>query len=115
MKGSRSKAEKFLEESLSKNFPHWKIKFNDRDILNGLELDVYIPHLSLAIEWNGIFHFEQIHKKDCLSKVQQKDAFKKDKCKELGISLIVICDRTSHMSFIKETTNNLIDMLKKLE
>ena len=114
MKGSRSKAEKMLEESLKIAFPHWEILFNDRKVLNGLELDVYIPHLKFAIEWNGIFHFEDIHNNGKLDKIFNRDLLKIDLCKTLGISLLSICDRTSHTKFIKETISELIEKLKNI-
>jgi len=113
IKGSRSKAEKMLEEALTNNFPEWEILFNDRKTLNGLELDVYIPHLKFAIEWNGVFHFNDIHNNGNLSKVFAKDQKKVNMCSQLGISLLTISDRTSHTKFIKETVNSLIDKLKE--
>jgi hypothetical protein len=114
IKGSRSKAEQQLEEQLKLNFPTWDIIFNDRAILNGLELDVYIPHLKLAIEWNGVFHFKNIHGDDALNRTFIKDQQKQDECKRLGISLLVICDRTSHKRFIKETITSLVEKLKQI-
>lgn len=114
IKGSKSKAEKILIEQLKFNFPQFSIIENDRKILNGLELDVYIPELKLAIEWNGIFHYEPIHGLNQLEKIQHKDGKKIELCKSLGIELIIICDRTSHLRFIKETVNKLIENLKIL-
>jgi very-short-patch-repair endonuclease len=54
--GSRSKAEQLLENSLKNEFPKLQISTNDRHVLEGKELDFYIPELKTAIEWNGIFH-----------------------------------------------------------
>lgn len=112
LKGSKSKAERLLVEQLKLNFPQWTILENNRKILNGLELDVFIPEIRLAIEWNGIFHYEPIHGNHCLERVIKKDTFKIELCKSLGIELIVICDRTSHVKFIRETINTLINNLK---
>lgn len=113
--GSKSKAEKVLCEKIKLNFPQWNILENNRTILDGLELDIYIPHLKLAIEWNGIFHLEPIRGQEVLQKIINKDNRKQELCKEKGISLLVISDRTSHKKFIEETTNKLIEKLKLIE
>jgi len=113
--GQRSKAEKYLEEQLKIKFPTWEILFNDRKILNGLELDVYIPHLKLAIEWNGIYHLKKIHNDQKFLRVQEKDAEKHLSCQEKNINLIVVADLTSHSRFIKEKTMELIDIIDKID
>lgn len=71
-----------LKIMLPKNI---KILRNDRTILDGKELDVYIPELKLAFEFNGTyFHSDAIqfdpnyHKK------------KSEKCESQGIKLIQI-------------------------
>lgn len=114
VKGSKSKAEILLCNSLRENFPKWTVIENDRKILNGLELDVFIPEINLAIEWNGIFHYEPIRGKNCLEKITSKDNRKIELCKQLDIELIVICDRTSHLRFIMETINQLILNLRNI-
>jgi hypothetical protein len=65
-------------------------------------LDIYIPEINFAIEWNGIYHLEPIKGDDMFQKILQKDNKKIELCKELGISLLVISDRTSHKKFIEE-------------
>lgn len=115
IKGKRSKAEKHLEEQLKIAFPTWEIEFNNRKILNGLELDVYIPHLKLAIEWNGIFHLQPVRNDaGFFEKMQLRDQKKANTCKELGINLLTICDRTSSTRFIRETVAELVKKLKQL-
>jgi hypothetical protein len=83
--------------------------------LGGLELDIYIPHLKLGIEWNGIYHIEPIKGNDALQKIIGKDNKKQELCKKLGITLLVISDRTSHKKFIENTTDDLINKLKLLK
>ena len=57
---------------------------NDRTQIAPLELDIYIPELSLAIEYNGIFWHSEAHKE---KKYHQKKYLK---CKDQGISLFQI-------------------------
>ena len=113
--GSRSYAEKVLATKLKSNFHKWTILENDRKILDGLELDIYIPEIKLAIEWNGIYHLLPIKGNDALQKILHKDNKKQEICKTLGINLIIISDRTSHKKFIEETTDDIVDKLKQLE
>lgn len=86
---SRSQIELFVEEKLVKDFPNIKFIFNDKETI-GSELDVYIPELKMAIEINGIVHYEPIYGQEKLTKVQNKDKQKMINCYNLGIELIVI-------------------------
>jgi endogenous inhibitor of DNA gyrase (YacG/DUF329 family) len=74
---------KFLQDTLSKETI---IKRNDRTILNGKELDFYIPDLKIAFEINGLYwHSENgggINKNYHLNKTKS--------CSFYGISLIHI-------------------------
>lgn len=67
---------------------------NTRGILDGLELDCYIPDSRIAFEYDGKQHFELIkhfHKEEQDFKDLQKRDKEKDRlCKELGIKLIRI-------------------------
>lgn len=53
-----------------------KVLHNDRKVLNGKELDIYLPDLNFAIEYDGKYWHNQ-----------QKDAIKDEMCKELNIKL----------------------------
>jgi hypothetical protein len=86
---SRSQIELFVEENLTKDFPHIKFVFNDKETI-GSELDVYIPELKMAIEINGIIHYEPIYGQEKLTKVQNRDKQKMINCYNSGIELIVI-------------------------
>lgn len=110
--GSRSIAEDILFKELTKQFPSLKIIKNDRSCLNGLELDIYIPYLKIAIEWNGIFHYKDVHKNGSLEKIQKKDILKEKMCKNMGIDLIIIKDLTSNRKFILNTVNKIITYIK---
>lgn len=45
-----------------KNIYSGKIIFNNRSILDGKELDIYIPDKKIAIEYNGIFWHSSVYK-----------------------------------------------------
>lgn len=112
--GSRSKAEIKLEQKLRECFPDLTIIPNDRKILDGLELDIYIPELNIAIEWNGIYHVLPIHGEKALKKYQERDKQKKILCEQKNINLIVVEDETSHNKFIDLRTNEIIEQLKSI-
>lgn len=111
--GTRSKAEIHLEIELKKEFPKTDILFNDRKKLNGKELDVYIPSINLAIEWNGIYHYKKIRDDETLKKTIDKDNQKVLECKKLGIELYVVKDLTSSKKFINEETKKIIKFVKQ--
>lgn len=115
IRGVRSKAEKLLEVELNRHFSDKVILFNDRKTLEGLELDVYIPEIKTAIEWNGIFHLRPIHKDIILfEKIQKRDQLKANICKQKGINLIVINDEASSNKFIAYKIVEIISILKDL-
>jgi hypothetical protein len=65
-----------------------------------LELDVYNAELMIALEYDGVHHrkfTEFFHKseQDFIDQ-QDRDKFKEDKCKELGITLIRVPDTVKY-------------------
>jgi hypothetical protein len=61
--------------------------FNNRQILNGNEIDIYIPEFKLAIECNGTYwHSESNGRKE------NYHITKLEKCNELGIDFLTIWD-----------------------
>ena len=60
---------------------------NNRTILNGKELDIYIPDKKLAIEFNGIYWHSETNGKD-----KNYHLDKTIRCEEQGIQLIHIFD-----------------------
>ncbi len=73
--------------------------FNDRRLLNGLELDIYIPSLKIAIEYQGNYWHG-------LEMVKERDDRKKQLCEEMGICLIEVWD--DDFKFDKDRTINRI-------
>lgn len=98
----RSKLEIYLEEQLTIFYPDLHIDYNKKEAINS-ELDIYIPSLKLAIELNGIFHYEPIYGDEKLSKIQNNDGRKFQACAEQYISLCII--DTSKQKYFKESTS----------
>lgn len=109
----RSKIETFLENKLRETFPDLEIVCNSKSEI-GSELDFYFPELKLAIEINGIFHYEPIFGPDKLIQIQNNDKAKLRACDEKGIDLIVIA--CTH-KYLKEKEKNdylsrIIDIIR---
>ena len=85
----RSKLEAYLEQQLRSEFPNLELICNGKDAI-GSELDFYFPQLRLAIELNGIFHYEPIYGTDKLERIQANDQQKFISCNAAGIELCVI-------------------------
>lgn len=78
-----SKGENQLQEYVKTHFPD--AQFNARGIIDPrLELDIYIPSLKLAIEYNGVYyHSEKFIVKDHHKRKLQK-------CLDAGVRLLVV-------------------------
>ena len=99
----RSKLEAYLEQQLRSEFPQLELTCNGKDAI-GSELDFYFPQLRLAIELNGIFHYEPIYGTDKLERIQANDQQKSIACNKAGIEFCTIDTSTvTHVtSTIKE-------------
>ena len=73
--------EKFLLEFIKENYDG-EILENSRNIIKPYELDIYLPDLNLAFEFNGLYWHNEINKKNDYHKI------KSDSCLEKGIQLI---------------------------
>lgn len=61
------------------------------DLEGGLELDVHLPDLELALEYQGQQHYHPIRAwggLPALRKTQERDARKADLCREQGVTLV---------------------------
>ena len=89
--GRRSKAETYLSELIRHDFPSLKIIQNDRALLpSGLEVDIIIPRLKLAIELNGPIHYFPLFGDEKLAKIRAADILKQVEIQTAGYSLLVI-------------------------
>lgn len=74
-----------------------------------LELDMYNPDLMLALEYDGVHHrkftefFHKTHQD--FDEQQERDKYKEERCRELGITLIRVPDTVKY--------NDLEDYIKK--
>ena len=113
-KSRRSKIEIKFYNLLVKEFPNLKILPNDKTMLDGLEADIAIPSLKLAIEWNGIVHFKPIYGQQKLDKVKNKDTEKLKIASNKNINLIVIPDLISNDKILNQAFNDVKEIIKKL-
>ena len=63
--------------------------FNNKEVI-GSELDFYFPTLKLAVELNGILHYEPIYGTDKLEHIQSNDSQKSITCYNFGIEFCLI-------------------------
>jgi len=79
-----------------------------------LELDIYLPNINLAFEYDGRQHYEYtewFHKNiETFQETQARDRFKDEKCKKMGVTLIRVLDKEDYVN-----TSMLIRKLKEYE
>lgn len=114
-KSRRSKIETKFYNLLVEEFPALDILSNDKTMLDGYEVDIAIPELQLAIEWNGIVHFKPIYGQTKLDKVQTRDAEKLKIASNKDINLIVITDLVSNDKILKQAFNEVKIIIEKLK
>jgi hypothetical protein len=112
---TRSKMELYIQENLNKDYPLLEKLYNDKNVI-GSELDVYMPSLKLAIELNGIFHYEPIYGLNHLEKIQNRDKQKLITCYEKGIELLIINmgDKGFTKKFAKDVYYQINNLVKSL-
>jgi len=72
---------------------HDVLRHHRPDWLHGLELDIFVPALKLALEYQGQQHFHPIEAwggQEALDRLVARDADKAKACKDLGIALVAI-------------------------
>lgn len=86
--------ETLLFQLVSRIFPDLEVLRHHRpDWLDGLELDIYVPSMDLALEYQGQQHFHPIDAwggEDALKELQKRDERKLQICDSKGIDLIAI-------------------------
>lgn len=113
-KSKRSKCETLLYQLIKIKFPNLTILPNDKTMLEGLEVDIAIPSLKLAIEWNGIVHFKPIYGEEKLKSIKKIDATKLSIANNKDINLIVIPDLISTEKFVHSVFKEISDIIQSL-
>jgi hypothetical protein len=86
----KSSWEDYLVELIKEDFPDIKIEQSVRNLLpSGLEIDIFLPELNLAIELNGLTHYFPIYGQEKFLKIQNNDSIKQLEIQQHGINLIV--------------------------
>lgn len=98
----RSDFEKWAEAKLKSDYKNIKILFNNRKILNGLEIDIYIPKLKVAFEINGPGHYDPIYGKESLDARKKADRKKRYISNKNGIRFHSIAAKNLSKSNKKE-------------
>lgn len=85
---NRSKGEDYLAELLRD--VGFDVKQNAWDIVEGYEIDIFLPERNVAISYNGPVHYEPIFGDVRLRQVQRRDEYRNRKLQEMGIRHIVV-------------------------
>lgn len=103
VKRGTSKEENSLYAQLVREFPNIKIYKSDRQVLNGREIDIYIPSYNLGIEYNGNrWHSSEMDKSESYHLSKSVQAEKK------GISIIHIFS-----DMWENRPNQVMDLIRK--
>lgn len=113
-KSKRSKCEIMLFELIERKYKDLKLIPNDKEMLSGFEVDIAIPSLNLAIEWNGIVHYKPIYGDDKFSKIQKIDFKKQQIAEEKKIRFIVVPDLVSTEAYVREAFVNISKIIDEL-
>lgn len=79
-----SSGEQRLFDKLLRHIPD--LVQSDRTVLDGREIDIYSPSLQIAVEFNGVYWHNSLHKGKHYHKNKYKD------CRKKGIKLIQVLD-----------------------
>lgn len=72
---------------LRKNYTNLEFVSNERNVLDGYEIDIWIPELKSGIEYNGIHHFQPVYGQKTYENTIRKDKLKKELSIQRGINL----------------------------
>lgn len=110
-KTNRSKAEIKILEAINQKFPELEVLCNNRTLLSGLELDLYIPSLKLGIEYNGPLHYQPIFGQEKLEKGQRYDTMKAQRAYDLGIRILTL---PHYAALLPEQIKQTLELIENL-
>lgn len=94
----RSKLEIYIEEQIKLHFSNLTFVCNGKEEI-GSELDFYFPDLKLAIQINGVLHFQPIYGQEKLDQIKRLDQEKRDVCASKGITLFELdCQNDKYLN-----------------
>jgi len=96
-----------LQNFIKENY-NYPIELNNRKILKPYELDIFLPDLKLAFEFNGLYWYNE------LNKINSYHLLKTESCEEKGIHLIHIYedDWLYKQEIVKSRILNLLGKTK---
>lgn len=77
----------FPSECIQMDYHHSDLHFQSSKIM---ELDLFLPNLAIALEFQGPQHYHQIYTESSTQQQMINDIQKKKRCKEAGITLIQV-------------------------
>ena len=81
----------------------WKDTLSNPKMFDGLDADVVIPSLKIAVMWNGKWHYEKLFEAHDLESIQERDNRKQLTIKAAGYDCFVIKDMGAHdPKFVKK-------------
>lgn len=109
----RSKAELFLETIIREEFPNLEVKTSVRDLIpDGLEVDILLPTLNIAIELNGPVHYFPIYGEVKFENIKSKDVLKQVYLQQAGFNLIVL--NISELKYWKTAQPKIREMYEEV-
>lgn len=112
--GQGSKNENLVSALLSEAGYKVMMRTNQYTPNNQFEIDIAIPSIRVAIEWDGAAHFQPIYGEEHLQKNQEKDERKNKVLIDNGWTLIRARDySTAHsLAFCRRAVAKIIDVIK---
>lgn len=93
-KGNRWTSETILYQLIESEFPEFTIRRHHRpEVLNGLELDIFIEEANVGVEYQGVQHYEPVDHwggEEALEERQARDEAKRRLCDKHGIDLVEV-------------------------
>lgn len=111
-----SNGAKFVKMFLDKNNINYEMekKFKECKNIKELPFDFYLPDYNICIEYDGEHHKRVLYHwggEERLKQIQKRDNIKTEYCKENGIFLIRINDKTTALSKKREYIEDILEKL----